>query len=115
MDSILISIKKLLGIAEEYEHFDPDIIIHINTVFSILCQLGVGPEWGFQITDESQTWDEFLPYEDPRLNMVKTYIGTKVRLMFDPPQSSALKEAMTATISELEFRLNIQVDPEKDE
>jgi len=73
MDSILTSIKKLLGIAEEYEHFDPDIVMYINSAFSVLTQLGVGPEEGFRIEDASKTWSEFL-YDDPRLEFVKTYL-----------------------------------------
>lgn len=111
MDSILTSVKKMLGIAEDYEHFDMDIIIHINSVFSVLCQLGVGPVSGFQIVDKSQNWSDFIPNEDPRLNMVKTYMYAKVRMIFDPPTSGAVSEAMNNTINELEFRLNVQVDP----
>ena len=86
MDSILTSIKKLLGIAEEYEHFDPDIVMYINSAFSVLTQLGVGPEEGFRIEDASKTWSEFL-YDDPRLEFAKTFIYLKVRLAFDTPQS----------------------------
>ena len=110
MDSILTSVKKMLGIAEEYEHFDADIIIHINTVFSILLQLGVGPTSGFSITDSSAVWTDFIT--DSRLEMVKTYVYMKVRLMFDPPQSSALIESINNQIKELEWRLNVAVDPE---
>ena len=91
MDSILTSIKKLLGIAEEYEHFDPDIVMYINSAFSVLTQLGVGPEEGFRIEDASKTWSEFL-YDDPRLEFVKTFIYLKVRLAFDPPLSSAVMD-----------------------
>lgn len=105
MESILNSIKKLLGIAEEYTHFDPDIIIHINTVLATLTQLGVGPEEGFSIEDDTATWDEFISnklYYEP----VKSYIHLKVKLLFDPPLSSAVTEAMNRMISELEWRLN---------
>lgn len=111
MESILTSVKKMLGIAEDYEHFDTDIIIHINSVFSVLCQLGVGPEGGYQITDKSQNWSDFIPDGDPRLNMVKSYMYAKVRMIFDPPSSGSVSEAMNNTIKELEFRLNVQVDP----
>lgn len=110
MDSILTSIKKLLGIAEEYEHFDPDIIMHINSVFMTLHQLGVGPENGFSIMDEDATWDEFLP-AGIKLESVKTYMYMKVRLAFDPPASSAVLQAMERQASELEWRLNVAVDP----
>ena len=105
MESILTSIKKLLGIAEDYEHFDQDIIMHINTVFSILTQLGVGPATGFSIADKSTKWNEFISnklYYEP----VKTYVYLKVKLLFDPPQSSIVLEATNRMISELEFRLN---------
>ena len=109
MDSILTSIKKLLGITAEYTQFDTDLIIHINSVFSILTQLGVGPSTGFSIHDEYSVWTDFLP-EDPRLEMVKTYVYLKVRLMFDPPDRSAVADAMKRQIDELEFRLNVAAD-----
>ena len=105
MESILTSIKKLLGIAEDYEHFDQDIIIHINSVLAILTQLGVGPATGFSIADKSTKWSEFISnklYYEP----VKTYVYLKVKLLFDPPQSSIVLEATNRMISELEFRLN---------
>lgn len=114
MESILTSIKKLLGIAEEYDHFDPDIIMHINSVFMILTQLGVGPEGGFYIEDDTATWSDFL--EDPtRLQMVKSYIGLKVRLLFDPPSSSTHMNAINQAINEFEWRLNVAVDPPQSE
>lgn len=110
MDSILTSIKKLLGITEEYEHFDPDIIMHINSAFSVLTQLGVGPKQGFRIEDESTEWSEFLN-DNLRLEFVKTYVHLKVKLVFDPPLSSAVLESINRQISELEWRINISVDP----
>lgn len=109
MESILTSIKKLLGIEEDYTHFDPDIIMHINSVFMILNQLGVGPPEGFRIEDDIATWNDYtdnnLMYES-----VKTYIHLKVRLLFDPPASSSLIEAMNRQISELEWRLNVAAE-----
>ena len=107
MDSILTSIKKLLGIAEEYEHFDPDIIMHINSVFMVLNQLGVGPSEGFRIEDKSATWDEYITEED-NLDAVKTYMNLKVKLLFDPPLSAAVREATNQMINELEWRLNVE-------
>ncbi len=109
MDSILISIKKLLGIAEDYNHFDPDIIIYINSAFSVLTQLGVGPEDGFRIEDASKTWSEFL-YDDPRLEFVRAFIYLKVKLAFDPPLGSAVIEAINRQISELEWRINVTAE-----
>lgn len=115
MESILTSIKKLLGMTEDYTHFDTDIIMHINTVFMVLKQLGVGPTRGFSIGDEYATWDEFIPPEDENFEAVKTYMYLKVRLMFDPPTSSALIESINRQISELEWRLNIEAESGSEE
>lgn len=110
MESILTSIKKAIGIPEEYNHFDPDVIMHINTVFMVLKQLGVGPSEGFYIEDDTSTWAEFL--ENPtQLQMVKTYMALRVRLLFDPPANSSLTNSIDQAIKEFEFRLNIEVDP----
>lgn len=109
MESILTSIKKLLGIEECYTHFDSDIIMHINSVFSILTQLGVGPPEGFSITDASATWSDFLG-DDPKLNSTKSYVYQKVKLLFDPPTSSALIESTNRLISEFEWRLQVVAD-----
>ena len=110
MDSILTSIKKMLGIPEEYEHFDLDLIIHINTVLSILAQIGVGPYSGYSISDSSNTWDEFIP-SGKNLETIKTYVYLRVRLLFDPPQSGTAAEAINRMISELEWRISVNVDP----
>lgn len=109
MESILNSIKKLLGIAEDYDYFDSDIIMHINSVFATLMQLGVGPEKGFSINDESEKWEDFLP-EERMLHSVKSYMFMKVKLMFDPPLSSAVIECTKEQIKELEWRLQVAVD-----
>lgn len=112
MESILTSIKKLLGIIEEYEHFDVDIIMHINSAFSVLTQLGVGPEEGFRIEDASAVWSDFL-YDDPCLEMVRTYVYLKVKQGFDSnSSSSAVIEAINRQIQELEWRINVVVDPD---
>ena len=106
MDSILTSVKKLLGVGEEYTHFDDDIIMHINSVIFILTQIGIGPSEGFAITSKDQTWNDFL---QGRINIesVKSYVYLKVRLLFDPPSNSFLVEAIERQISEYEWRLNI--------
>ena len=109
MESILTSIKKLLGIDEEYENFDPDIIMHINSVFMILNQLGVGPSEGFSIQDSNSVWSDFMP-SGSNLEAVKSYMHLKVKLMFDPPSSSAVMDAINRTIAELEWRLNVASD-----
>lgn len=113
MESILTSIKKLLGITEEYTHFDDDLVMHINSVFMILAQLGVGPVDGFSIHDATETWTDFLGEDLAKLQSVKSYVHLKVKLMFDPPSSSAVIEAINRQISEFEWRLNVAVDPEK--
>lgn len=112
MESILTSIKKMLGITEEYTHFDADIIMHINSVFMILNQIGVGPEEGFFIEDETTTWFDYIQ-STKQLQIVKSYMHLKVKLLFDPPSSSAVMECMKQMANEFEFRLNIAVDPKK--
>lgn len=108
-ESILTSVKKMLGIVEDYEQFDPDIIMHINSVFSILNQLGVGPKNGFVIEDKNSRWNEFIQ-DEKTLQLVKTYMFMKVKMMFDPPLSSAVIECYKLQISEYEWRLNVEAD-----
>lgn len=115
MESILDSIKKLLGITDEYKHFDVDIIMHINTAFLTLQQLGVGPKEGYSIQDEHDKWEDYLPLGEHRLESVKTYIYLKVKLAFDPPQSSSVTESYNRMISELEWRISVLVDELKKE
>ena len=105
-DSILTTVKKLVGIDESYDAFDLDIITHINSAFSTLDQLGIGPEEGFMIEDDSAVWGDFLG-DDNRLNSVKSLIGLKVRVVFDPPATSFTLEAFKKQIEELEWRLNV--------
>ena len=105
--SILDSIKKVLGIDASYDVFDPDIIMHTNTIFANLNQLGIGPEAGFQIEDDQSTWRDFLA-DDINFNNVKTYVYLKVRLLFDPPQNSGTVNAMNEQIKELEWRMYVK-------
>ena len=107
--SILTSIKKMLGVAEDYTEFDEDIITHINSVFLNLTQLGVGPEEGFMIEDDTAVWEDFIN-DSIKLQAVKTYMYLKVKLLFDPPLSSSVTESFTRMIAELEWRLNVAVD-----
>lgn len=109
MDSILTSVKKIIGISEEDESFDTDLIIHINSVLMILNQLGVGPEDGFSITDKSAVWTDLIG-DNKLIEAVKTFVGLKVRLIFDPPTSSAVLDSINKTISELEWRINVMVE-----
>lgn len=112
MDSILVSIKKLLGNTEEYKYFDPDIIMHINSAFSILKQLGVGPKEGFIVTGESETWQDFLGEEHMKdLNEVQIYVYLRVKLGFDSSSlTGSVLDSINKQISELEWRMNVTVD-----
>lgn len=109
MESILTSIKKVLGIHEEDTSFDVDLIMHINTVFMILRQMGIGPSKGYSISGSYDNWSDYLS-DNILIESVKTYVALKVKLMFDPPASSAIIEAINRTITELEWRLNVQAD-----
>lgn len=111
-DSILMTIRKLVCGDPYADHFDTDLLIHINACFSILNQLGVGPENGFVVTDETQSWSSYIA-DNYILNMVKTYVTLKVKKIFDPPLTSSVLEAMDKEISQLEWRLNVAVDPVK--
>lgn len=111
-DSILMTIRKLVCGDPYADHFDTDLLVHINACFSILNQLGVGPESGFVVTDETQSWSSYVA-DNRTLNMVKTYVTLKVKKIFDPPLTSSVLEAMDKEISQLEWRLNVAVDPVK--
>ena len=110
MENILDSIKKLLGIDEADLNFDQELIMHINSVFMVLNQLGVGPVGGFKISSNEEVWTDFV---GTRLDLesVKSYIYLKVRLLFDPPQNSFLVGAIEKQIEENEWRLQVQVEP----
>ena len=115
MESILTSVKKLLGLMEDDSHFDADVIMHINTVFLTLNQIGVGPADGFYIEDKSSEWVDFIG-ESPLLQAVKTYVYLKVKLLFDPHSlSSTVIESMNRSIAELEWRLRQAVESMSEE
>jgi hypothetical protein len=103
--SILKSVKKILGITPSDTSFDDDILTHLNSAFSTLHQLGIGPVDGFQVEDDEALWVDFLG-ADPRLNQVRTYVCLKTRIAFDPPTTSYLIGALKDQITELEWRLN---------
>lgn len=114
-ESILTSVKKGVGgITEMDESFDDDIIMSINTVFSKLTQLGVGPRKGFRINDKSTTWEDFVG-DDPRLDMIKSFVVLSIRMLFDPPSSGSVASAITDQIKEYEWRLNVQVETPDEE
>ena len=106
MESILTSIKKMLGLTSEYEHFDTDIIMHINTALSTLTQIGVGPSEGFAISDENALWSDFIP-DETKFQFAKTYVYAKVKLIFDPPTTGSHVEALKEAIKECEWRLSV--------
>lgn len=105
-DSILDTTKKMLGLAEDYDVFDQEIIMHINSVLGTLNQLGIGPDAGFSITDNTATWDDFLG-SDARFNPAKSYMYLRVRMLWDPPSIGYVLTAMDKQKEELEWRLNI--------
>ena len=109
MESILTSVKKLLGYTKEQTDFDTDIIIHINSALARLNLLGVGPKDGFSIQDDIPIWEDFIE-DNPKLNDVKTYVYLKVKLVFDPPSSASVVAAMERSIQELEFCLNVTAE-----
>lgn len=114
-ESILTSIKKLLGIADDYDYFDRDIIMHINAALMVLTQLGIGPSEGFLVKDSIDTWGDFLENRGvgntaddiTYLGALQSYVYMKVKLMFDPPQNSFTVDSMTKLVNELEWRLNV--------
>lgn len=110
MESILQSIKKMLGIEPEYTHFDPDIIAAINSVLMVLTQVGVGPSTGFYISDDRAQWTDFVGLRVD-LEAIKTYVYLRVKLIFDPPTSSFVINSMKDMIQEFEWRLNVNADP----
>jgi hypothetical protein len=108
MDSILITIKKMLGLDAVYDVFDPEIIVYINTAINVLEQLGVGVD-GYIVTSADNTWEEFLT-DISKLEGVKTYIYIRVRMLFDPPANSTLSKTLEDTARELEWRLNVKAE-----
>ena len=114
-ESILISIRKQVGLNEDCDDFDADLIMHINSAFMTLKQLGVGPDEGYAIQDTSENWDDFINTdENPELktllSAVKTFIYIKVKLIFDPPQSASVLEHMRQSLTEAEWRINLEAE-----
>lgn len=107
-DSILNSTKQLLGLGEGYDVFDPNIIMHINTVFSNMKQMGIGPEEGFIVKDKNDLWDDYIKDRHSSLQSIKDYVYMKVRIMFDPPANGNLLESLNKTATELEYRIYIE-------
>lgn len=112
--SILLTVKKMLGIAEEYHAFDIDIIVDINTVFLSLNQLGVGPVLPYSIDGPDETWQDFLGEQEKFITGVQTYVYIRVRLMFDPPTNSFLVDGFKKQCEELEWRFTVQPKDQND-
>ncbi len=109
--SILSSVKMTLGIPEDDYYFDPTLIIHINSVFSVLRQIGCGPTEGYLIESGANDWDEFLQNEPEKLQLVKTYMSMRVRQLFDPPTNGTVQQAVDRQVQELEWRISTLCDP----
>ena len=107
---ILVGTKKVLGLAEGYTAFDEDILMHINSTFSVLTQIGVGPEEGFSISDSTAVWSDFISVDSDLFQMVRSYMGLKVRMLFDPPTTSFTQQAFKDQITEYEYRMNALVE-----
>ena len=112
MESILNSVKTFIGMNEEETHFDTDVIITINSIFSILRQMGVGPEETFSIVDDKTIWNDFTQ-DDPDYSEVKTYVQLRTKLIFDPPSNSNILAAMKEQIQEIEWRLTVTASNKK--
>lgn len=108
-DSIVATIKKMLGLEDDYTPFDTDVIVNINAALMTLTQLGIGPKEGFTVTDYSQTWSDFVTNE-VQLGAVKTYVYLKVKMIFDPPTNSYVMDAMKQQAEEIGWRLNVQAE-----
>lgn len=113
-ESILNSVKKMLGITEDYTHFDPELIMYINGELMHLNQIGVGSNV-FIISSQDDTWEDFLGSDISKLPLVKPFVAGRVRLIFDPPQSSSVAQALNDQMKEYEWRLNVAVDPTEEE
>ena len=105
-NSILNTVKKILGLSPDETVFDLDVITHINTAFSTLYQLGVGPQGGFAIEDATPTWDDFLTGDISIVNACKTYVYLRTRLLFDPPPTSFALQSMKEQLTEYEWRIS---------
>ena len=108
-DSILVTIKKMLGLDDEYTPFDMDVIVHINAAFMTLCQMGIGPKEGYEVSDYDQTWSDFLTNE-VMLGAVKTWVYLQVKMVFDPPSNSFVMDAMKTQAEQILWRLNVQAE-----
>lgn len=110
-ESILQTIRRMIGPSMLSNEFDTDLVVHINSALFDLCQLGVGPKGGFVVTGDTETWDDFIGASSVNLEAVKTFIYLKVKMIFDPPTVGGVIDAYQKMIKEYEWRLNVMVDP----
>lgn len=113
--SILLSVKKMLGLDANYTWFDQDIIMHINSVFLTISQIGIGPEEPYQISGSQETWTDFANLCEYPINALTSYMYLKVRMLFDPPTSSFILDSYKNLAQELEWRMNLYVETRKSE
>ena len=109
-ESILKTIKQLIGCPDDFEQFDLDLIVHINSAFATLTHLGVGPKEGYRIIGADNVWSEF-EYDAQKLSLIKDYVYIKTRLLFDPPISGSLMDSLKEQLKEMEWRLYMLYDP----
>lgn len=109
-NSILNSVKKMIGIMPEYTDYDDTIIMHINSILMNLNTMGIGPDNYFSISDNTATWDDFITGNSQDLEAIKTYVGIKVRLIFDPPSNSFVVDSLSKQLAEIEYRLYVMAD-----
>lgn len=109
-ESILKTIKQLIGCPDDFEQFDLDLIVHINSSFATLTHLGVGPKEGYRITGADNVWSEFED-DAKKLSLIKDYVYIKTRLLFDPPISGSLMDSLKEQLKEMEWRLYMLYDP----
>lgn len=108
-ESILKTIKQLIGCPDDFEQFDLDLIVHINSAFATLTHLGVGPKEGYRITGADNAWSEFED-DAQKLSLIKDYVYIKTRLLFDPPTSGSLMDSLKEQLKEMEWRLYMLYD-----
>ena len=113
-DSILVTVKKILNVPAEEQAFDTDLVLLINSEFMVLKQLGIGPENGFSISDYDTTWYDYTKDKD-LIDTLKIYVALRVRMIFDPPASSIVADAINSRINECQWRLNVQAETNRKE
>ena len=110
MESILDTIKQLLGIPADDDSFDTDVKVNINAAIFTLSQIGIGPSNGYIVTSNTQMWNDYIGSSLINLEGVKNYIYLKTKLVFDPPTNSTTIQAINDSLKELEWRMQLAVE-----